>query len=591
MGDRHAWSSALAGVRGHLPTSAWSLVPGLRDLRHYDRTALKPDLVAAVSVAAVAIPASLGMAELAGLPVVVGLYATMLPLVGYALFGSSRQLVVGPEGALAALTAVTIAPLAGGDPAQYAALAAALALVMGVVMVLGGLLHLGFMADFFSKPVLLGYINGTALTIIASQLGKLLGVSISEQDFFPMLREVLSELDEVDSLTLLISISLLGLAFLLRRVVPKVPATLVVVVVAIVASVVFDLEEEGVAVVGDVQAGLPPLGLPGVGLDEIADLLLPACAFALIAFADTIGSARTYAAKNGYEIDPNRELAGLGGANLAAGISAAFPVSASGSRTALNDSAGGRTQLVGIATAVLVAIIALFATAVIEPLPMAALGVVVVVAAIGLFDVRSIWRLRRVRDAEVGLAVVALVGVLLFGVLGGVVVAVALSLAVFVYRAVRPHDAVLGPVEDVDGYHDIARYADAETLPGLIVYRFDAPLFFPNAEFFRERVLALVDAERSLEWFVVNAEAFTYVDATAIDALRQLHADLAGRGVVLAFARLKGRQQEIFEQTGLTEQIGRDRFFPTVRASVDAFRARPYPSRPAGRPPVRRHPG
>ena len=295
---------------------------------------------------------------------------------------------------------MTIAPLAGGDPAQYAALAAALALVMGAVMVLGGLLHLGFMADFFSKPVLLGYINGTALTIIASQLGKLLGVSISEQDFFPMLREVLSELGDVDPLTLLISISLLGLAFLLRRVAPKVPATLVVVVVAIVASVTFDLEDEGVAVVGDVEAGLPPIGLPGVGLDEIADLILPACAFALIAFADTIGSARTYAAKNGYEIDPNRELAGLGGANIASGISAAFPVSASGSRTALNDSAGGRTQLVGIATAVLVAIIALFATALIEPLPMAALGVVVVVAAIGLFDVRSIWRLRRVREAE-----------------------------------------------------------------------------------------------------------------------------------------------------------------------------------------------
>ncbi len=389
-----------------------------------------------------------------------------------------------------------------------------------------------------------------------------------------MLREVLSELGDVDPLTLLISISLLGLAFLLRRVAPKVPATLVVVVVAIVASVAFDLEEKGVAVVGDVEAGLPPIGLPGVGLDELADLFLPACAFALIAFADTIGSARTYAAKNGYEIDPNRELAGLGGANLASGISAAFPVSASGSRTALNDSAGGRTQLVGIATAVLVAIIALFATALIEPLPMAALGVVVVVAAIGLFDVRSIWRLRRVRDAEFALAVVALVGVLLFGVLGGVVVAVALSIAVFVYRAVRPHDAVLGAVEDVDGYHDIARYADAETLPGLVVYRFDAALFFPNVEYFRERVLGLVDAERSLEWLIVNAEAFTYVDATAIDALRQLHADLAERGVVLAFARLKGRQQEIFEQTGLTEQIGRDRFFPTVRAGVDAFRSR-----------------
>ena len=233
-----------------------------------------------------------------------------------------------------------------------------------------------------------------------------------------------------------------------------------------------------------------------MGFDDVIDLLLPASAFALIAFADTIASARTYAVKNGYEIDPNRELAGLGGANLASGISAAFPISGSGSRTALNDSTGGSTQLVGIATAALVAVIALFATPLIEPLPDAALGVVVVVAAVGLFEVSSVWRLRRVRDAELGLAVAALVGVLLFGVLGGVAVAVGLSIAVFVYRSVRPHDAVLASVDDVDGYHDIVRYADAETLPGLVVYRFDAPLFFPNAEYFRERVLGLVDAER-----------------------------------------------------------------------------------------------
>ena len=569
------WSSdAVAHVRGHLPSSAWSFVPGLRDLRHYDRAALRPDLIAAVTVAAVAVPASLGMAELAGLPVVVGLYATMLPLAAYALFGSSRQLVVGPEGTLAALTAVTIAPLAGGDPAQYAALAAALALVMGVVLLLGGLLRLGFMADFFSKPVLLGYINGIALTIIAGQLGKLLGVSVSEQDFFPILREVFSELGQVDPLTAFLSISLVGLALLLRRVAPMVPATLVVVVVAIVASVLFDLAEHGVAVVGDVEGGLPPLGLPDVTLDDIVDLLLPASAFALIAFADSIASVRSYAVKNGYEIDPNRELAGLGGANLAAGISAAFPISGSGSRTALNDSTGGRTQLVGIATAVLVAVIALFATPLIEPLPDAALGVVVVIAAVGLFDVFAIWGLRRVREAEFALAIAALVGVLLLGVLGGVAVAVGLSIAVFVYRSVRPHDAVLGTAQDVDGYHDIDRYADAETLPGLVVYRFDAPLFFANAEFFRERVLGLVDAERSVEWFVVNAEAFTYLDATAIDALAQLQVDLAERDVALVFARLKSRQQGIFERTGLAEQVGRERFFPTVRASVAAFRAR-----------------
>ena len=262
-----------------------------------------------MTVAAVAVPASLGMAELAGLPVVVGLYATMLPLVGYALFGSSRQLVVGPEGTLAALTAVTIAPLAAGDPARYGALAAALAVVMGVILLLASVLRLGFMADFFSKPVLLGYINGIALTIIASQVGKLLGIGVSESDFFPIVWEVLRELDDTHRRTAVLSAILLALAFALRRFAPRIPATLVVVVVAIAASELFDLERDGVAVVGDVEGGLPTLGLPNVRVGDVVDLLLPASAFALIAFADTIASARTYAVRNGYEIDPNRELA------------------------------------------------------------------------------------------------------------------------------------------------------------------------------------------------------------------------------------------------------------------------------------------
>ena len=558
-----------------MPSSPWQVVPGLSDLRGYDRGSLRPDLVSAVTVAAVAIPASLGMAELAGLPVVVGLYASMLPLLGYALFGSSRQLIVGPEGTLAALTVVTVAPLAVGDPGRYAALSAALALLMGAVLLVSGVIRLGFMADFFSKPVLLGYINGIALTIIASQIGKLLGVSVSEQDFFPILWEVLGELDDVHRATAVLSASLLALAFALRRLAPKVPATLVVVGIAIAASELLDLAERRVAVVGDIKSGLPSLGTPDVRAADWADLLLPASAFALIAFADTIASARTYAQRNGYEIDANRELAGLGGANLASGISGAFPISASGSRTALNDATGGRTQVVGIATVVLVVAIALFATPLIEPLPKAALGVVIVIAALGLFNLASLWRLRRVRAEELGLAVVALVGVLVFGVLGGVAVAIALSIAVFVYRTVRPHDALLGAVDDVDGYHDIVRYEGAHTVPGLIVYRFDAPLFFANAEYFRQRVRALVGGSDPVpEWFLVNAEAFVYIDATAIDTLKQIHAELAGRGTELCFARVKGKQRDLFERTGLTELVGVDRFFPSVRSAVAAFVAR-----------------
>ncbi|HEV2712504.1 MAG TPA: SulP family inorganic anion transporter, partial [Gaiellaceae bacterium] len=509
-----------------------------------------------MSVAAVAIPASLGMAELAGLPVVVGLYATMLPLLGYAVFGSSRQLVVGPEGALAALTAVTLAPLAAGDPARYAALAAALAIVMSTVLLVGCLLRLGFMADFFSKPVLLGYVNGIALTIIASQLGKLFGVSVSEQDIFPILWELVRELGDVHGATLVLSVILLSLAVGLRLYAPKVPATLAVLAIAIFASELLDLAEDGVAVVGEVEGGLPSLGWPEVAIGDVVELLLPASAFALIAFADTIACARTYANKNGYEIDANRELAGLGGANLAAGISGVFPVSASGSRTALNDATGGRTQVTGLATAGVVAVIALFATSLIEPLPKAALGVVLVIAALALFDFTSIWRLRRVRADEVGLALVALFGVLVFGVLGGLAVAIGLSIAVFVYRTVRPHDAVLGKVHDVDGYHDVEGYDTAQTVPGLVVYRFDAPLFFANAEYFRQQVLALVAPEPKPSWLLVNAEAFVYLDSTAVDMLKQLGDDLRRRGVILGFARLKGRQREVFHETGLTAMIG-----------------------------------
>jgi SulP family sulfate permease len=550
-------------------------MPGLADLRETGTSDLRRNLTAAVTVAAVAVPAGLGMAELAGLPVVTGLYATFLPLAGYALFGSSRQLIIGPEGAVATLTAVAVAPLAAGQPARYAAYAAMLALLIGLVFFVASLLQLGFLADFFSKPVLLGYINGTALTIIVSQIAKMLGLSISAEKFFPSLKEIIEELGEVHRGTVLLSTVLLVFALVLRRYVPKVPAALAVVVVAIVLSEVLDLQERGIAVVGSLQQGLPRPKVPHVGLGGVFDLLLPAVAIALVSFADTIALTRVYASKHGRRINPNRELAGLGGANVLAGLTQAFPVGSSGSRTALNDEAGGSSQIVGLAALVIVAVILVVGTPLIEPLPKAALGVVVTVAALGLFDIRSIWRLRRVRDAEVGLAAAATAGVLAFGVFGGVLVAVGLSIGMFLYRAVRPHDALLGAVDDIDGYHDIERHEGAAVVPGLIVYRFDATLFFPNAEYFRQRVLALTAAaDPPAEWFMVNAETFVYVDATAMDALKELRAELASKGVLLAFARVKGRLAEIFTETGFMDELGPENVFPTVRTGVEAYIAR-----------------
>ena len=569
---RHAVASY---ARSIVPHSLADVAPGLATLRHYPRAYLRSDVLAGLTVGAVAVPASLAMAELAGVPVVFGLYGTLLPLAVYGLLGTSRQHVIGPDSTLAALTAVTVAPLAivdgEADPARYVALTAALALTIGVLLFAAGVLRLGFVADFFGKPVLLGYINGVALIVIASQLGKLLGITVDVDEFFPIIKEVISELGDANGPTVLLSAVLLAAAIAVKRFFPVVPASLVVLALGLAAAALVDLEARDIAVVGEVEGGLPSLGLPDVGVGDFVDLLLPAAAFSLVAFADLTGTVRVFAQKHGYGVDPNRELTAVGGANLVGGLSGAFPVSSSNSRSAVNDSVGAKSQGAVLVAAALVAIFLLFAMPLIEPLPKAALGVIIVVAAAGLINVGSIWRLRHVRPAETGLALVAFGGVLVFGVVGGVAVAIALSIGLFLYRAARPHDAVLGRVEDVDGYHDIERWPGAEVVPGLLVYRFDAPPFFVNAEYLRLRVLALADAAVDLKWLVLNAEAWTYLDATAIDSLRQLHGELEKRGVKLCFARLKGRQREIFEETGLTAEIGADRFFPTVRAAVAAF--------------------
>ncbi|MFD3537665.1 SulP family inorganic anion transporter [Streptomyces sp. NPDC058664] len=526
-----------------------------------------------LTVAAVAVPAAMGMAELAGVDPVIGLWATMLPLAAYAVFGSSRQLVVGPEGTLAALTVTAVAPLAAGDGGRYVLLTASLALVTGAWLVVAGTLRLGFMADFLSKPVLLGYINGVSLMIISTQLGKLLGISISSGDFFPRIGEVLRELGGASVATVVLSCALLAVILLLRRFAPKVPGSLVAVVLAIAVSAAFDLKDHGIAVVGDLEGGLPSLGFPRVGLGDLSELVLPAAGLALIAFADGNAIARTFAQKNGYHVSANQELVALGASNAVSGLSGAFPIGSSGSRTALSDSSGGRSQIVGLTALVVVGIVAAFGTPLIAPLPKAALGAVVVAAALNLFDFAGILRLRRIRDTEAALAVAALLAVLALGVLNGLLVAVALSIGVFVYRTVRPHDAVLGHLKDIDSYRDVEENAGAHTEPGLVVYRFDAPLYFPNVPFFAARVRSLADhAPSTLRWIVVNMEAVTYIDATAVDALGKLHTELADRGVVLAVARPKASLRRVFAETGLTAQLGEEYLFPSVRTAAAAFR-------------------
>ncbi len=566
-------------LRGLVPRSLEGVAPGLSAVIHL-RGGVRRDLVAGITVGAVAVPASLAMAELAGLPVVYGLYATFLPLGVYGLLGSSRQHVIGPDATLAALTAVTIAPMAtvGGkvDPALYAVLAAALALAVGAVLLLAGVFHLGFVGDFFGKPVLLGYINGVAVIVIASQIEKLLGLDVAANEFLPTVKEIATELGSANGPTVVLSVGLLAVAFAVRRFLRGVPPSLVVLGLGLAIAAVIDLESYNIATVGHVQGGVPPLAWPSVGLQRFVDLLLPAAAFALIAFADTVATVRTFAGLHGYEVDANRELTALGSANLVGGLTSGFPVSSSNSRSAVNDAAGAGSQLAVIVAAIVVGIFLLVAMPLIEPLPKAALGVIIIVAAIGLIDLRGMWRLRHVRNAEVGLALSAFVGVLVFGVLGGVAVAIALSVGVFLYRAARPHDAVLGMVEGIDGYHDIERFTDAQTIPGLVIYRFDAPPFFVNAEYLRQRVLELAGSSPGVEWVVMNAEAWMFLDATAVDALRQLQSDLEQVGVTLCFARLRGRERDIFADTGLTDQVGASHFFPTVQSAVTAFQAQQH---------------
>ncbi|WP_017586215.1 SulP family inorganic anion transporter [Nocardiopsis ganjiahuensis] len=532
------------------------------------------DVFVGATVAAVAVPAGLAMGELAGLSPVAGVYATMLPLLGYALFGSSRHLVVGPEGVLSALTLVVIAPLAGGDAARYAALAAALALLVGSVYLVAALLRLGFMADFLSRPVLLGFVNGTALLIAAAQLDKLIGIEGDAMGFFPSLWEAVTGLDDTHVPTLVLSAVLLGVAMALRWFVPVVPGALVVVVTAGCASVLLDLPGRGVSVVGEVTGGLPALRVPDVGWSDLSVLLVPALGLVMVGFADGAAVARSYARSFRYTVSPDRELAGLGAANLLSGLTQAFPIGSSASRTALNGSAGGSSQVVGLTAGVVVALVAVFAMPLVEPLPTAALGVVIIVACASLVDVRGFGELRRVSSVEALLAAVTLLAVLLLGVLNGVGVAVAVSIGVFVYRAVRPHDAVLGTGEGIDGYRDITT-TKALTHEGLIVYRFDAPLFFANSPYFVSRVRGLVAESRRdgkrVRWFMVNMESVSHMDSTAVDALRDLRADLAEDGVELALARVKAPVRELLRRVGVLDELGPNRVFWSVRSGVRAL--------------------
>src|SRR4051794_3404883 len=551
--------------------------PGVGALRGYRRAWLPKDLVAGAVLTALLVPQGMAYAQLAGLPSITGLYTSIACLLAYAVFGPSRILVLGPDSSLGPMIFATIAPLvvAGEDPDRAVALASTLALLVGVIMVAAGWAGLGFVADLLSKPTMIGYMNGLALTILVGQLPKLFGFSVDAEGLFGEIAEFVRGVAAGDVVPAAAAVGIGGIVVILglQRWWPKVPAVLVMVVLAIAFSALLHLDGGGVSLVGELRGGFPPLTIPKVGWSDLGPLAVGALAIALVSLADTISTASSFAERTGQEVRGNQEMIGIGSANLAAGLFQGFPVSTSASRTAVAERAGARSQLTGITGAALIIVMIVFLPGLFKDLPQAALAAVVITAALSLADIPAVVRLWHQRKVECSLSIVAFAGVALLGVLPGIGIAVGLSILNVFRRAWRPYQTTLGLADGVAGYHDVHSYPDAALLPGLVIYRFDAPLFFANAKSFRDEITSVARTEPAPLWILIAAEPITDVDTTAADVLFDLDRALDERGQSLVFAELKDPVRVKLERYGLTRVLEPRHFFPTVEAAVDAFRA------------------
>jgi SulP family sulfate permease len=564
-----------------LPQQSWTApivrrLPGLERFRDYERGWLSVDLLAGLTVGAMLVPQGMAYAELADMPPVTGFYAALLALIAYAFVGSSRHLGVGPEPGTAILAATGVGAIAAGDPERYFALMAALALIVGVICLLAAVARLGFIANVLSKPVLVGYITGVGLTLLSSQYAKFTGIPIGSDDFFARTRDLLTGLDDIDGLTITVGAATLILIQVLRWKVPAIPGALLGVVLATVVAVAFSLEMDGLMLVGDVPQGLPSFGLPDVGGGDIVELLPVAAGIALVGYSDNVLTGRAIGSRMGYRVDPNQELAALGITNLCSGFSQGFPISSSASRTAVPASLGSKSQLVGIVAAIVVIATLLFLSPVLAEIPQAALAAVIIAAAIAIIDVAGFRELWSVSRAEFTLAATSALAVMVFDVLIGVLVAVGLSLLVALGRIATPHDAILGAGQDLDGWVDAETHPGARTLPGLLVYRFDAPLFFANANRYRERLELLVEENPGEEeWLVLDFEGVGEADTTAVDMLVELLDEHEREGRVIGIARANDRVLRRLGRAGLIQPDGPAVVFPTINAAVRAFEQRP----------------
>jgi high affinity sulfate transporter 1 len=545
-------------------------------LSPFHREWLAKDIVAGVVLTTLLVPQGMAYAELAGLPPITGLYTSIMCLLGYAVFGPSRILVLGPDSSLGPMIAATILPLiaAQGDAKRAIALASLLAIMVAAIMIVAAVAKLGFIADLISKPTMIGYLNGLALTILVGQLPKLFGFKIDAEGLIGEFTEFVRGLAHGEAVAAAAVVGIAGLVLILvlQRWLPKVPAVLIMVVLAIAATTVFSLADHGVSLVGVLPKGFPPLTIPSVHLADLGPLFAGAAGIALVSLADTISTSSAFAARTGQEMDGNGEMLGIGAANLAAGLFQGFPVSTSGSRTAVAERSGAKTQLTGVTGAVLITLMIVLVPGLFRNLPNPALAAVVITASLSLADIPGTVRLWRQRKAEFLLSIAAFLGVALLGVLPGIAIAVGLSILNVFRRSWWPYDTVLGRVEGLAGYHDVHSYPGASQLPGLVIYRFDAPLLFANAKTFRDEVRRLAAAEPAPRWIVIAAEPVTDVDTTASDVLEDLDEALNAQGISLVFAELKDPVRKKIERYGLTRTIDPGHFFPTIGAAVKAFR-------------------
>ena len=548
----------------------------LPSLSGYQSKWVPKDVVAGLVLSALLVPQGMAYAELAGLPPVTGLYTSILCLIGYALVGPSRILVLGPDSALGPMIAATILPLLGadGDPIKAVALASALAIMTGIIMIAAGAGRLGFVADLLSKPTILGYMNGLALTILVGQLPKFLGFSTDADGFIPEVQALIAGIASGEIVTAAAAIGLFSLVLILvlDRLLPRVPAVLVAVVAAMVVSVGLSLGEKGVKLVGPLVSGFPAFTIPSVGLADLGVLVVGAFGISLVALTDTISTATSFEERRGEQVDGNREMIGIGAANVAAGFFQGFPVSTSGSRTAVAEKAGARSQVTGLVGAAMITLMLVAFPGLLANLPQPTLAAVVIAASISLADIPGTKRLFSQRKADFWLSIGAFLGVVLFGVLPGIVLAIALSVGNVFRRIWWPYRTTLGKVDGIAGVHDVTQNRDANRLAGCTIYRFDAPLIFANARTFRDDIVQIATLDKP-SWIIIAAEPITDVDTTACDMLEDLVTKLDEMSIRLVFAELKTAPRRKLDQFGLEHVIGDDRYFPTIGSAVDAHRA------------------